>query len=332
MARPLKETVDYFPHDATASAGDTLTVLENQFKNDGYAFWFKLLERLASTDGHFIDCRNPAKWKTLLAKCHLTQEAGEAIMVLLVEMEAIDRDLWKSRVIWCQHLVDNFGDVYKNRRRPLPQKPVISSINPVSTDDNPSAEGVSTNGNRQRKGEGRKGKEIITTTTGMGKGSLEIKEAKAPEKNTGAGPVADADSVQGPEKLSAQPDADSGSGAVRADAVSAEQNPVAQVDAVSTEQDPNLTAIVLCYENNIGQIIPMVAEELKDISQHYPPEWFPAAVREACENNARKLTYIKRILERWHIDGFKAPRRETRQKKGAREFPRKEVKGVRIES
>ena len=55
MARTQKDTVDYFPHDADASAGDTLTVLEGQYANDGYAFWFKLLERLASSEGHFID-------------------------------------------------------------------------------------------------------------------------------------------------------------------------------------------------------------------------------------------------------------------------------------
>jgi hypothetical protein len=136
MARPQKQTVDYFPHDAHASAGDTLTVLESRFGNNGYAFWFKLLERLCAADGHYIDCRNIQKWQTILAKAHVDEATGEAIMVLLLEMEAIDKGLWKSRVIWCQHLVDNLADVYKNRKRPLPQKPVSTPNNHVSTPDN----------------------------------------------------------------------------------------------------------------------------------------------------------------------------------------------------
>jgi len=43
MARPRKQTVDYFPHDTDVSSGKTLTILQSKYGNDGYAFWFKLL-------------------------------------------------------------------------------------------------------------------------------------------------------------------------------------------------------------------------------------------------------------------------------------------------
>ncbi len=39
MARPLKQTVDYFPHDSHASDSKTLFILESKFGNDGYAFY-----------------------------------------------------------------------------------------------------------------------------------------------------------------------------------------------------------------------------------------------------------------------------------------------------
>ncbi len=136
MARPLKQTVDYFPHDSHASEGDTLTILQNRFKNDGYAFWFKLLEKLASSDGHFINCNNPVKWQVLLAKLGVDEARGNEIMNILVETQAIDPELWKSKLIWCQHLVDNLADVYKNRRAKKPEKPVSTGNNPVSTTDN----------------------------------------------------------------------------------------------------------------------------------------------------------------------------------------------------
>ena len=57
MARPIKHTVDYFSHDADASEGKTLTILENNFGLEGYAAWFKLLERLSKAENHVMKCR-----------------------------------------------------------------------------------------------------------------------------------------------------------------------------------------------------------------------------------------------------------------------------------
>lgn len=133
MARLQKDTVNYFPHDANASTGDTLTVLQSRFGNDGYAFWFKLLEKLVSTDGHCLDVSNPTKWHLLLAKTGVNELTGVEIMKLLVEMQAIDKDLWESKLIWCQKLVDNIAIVYKNRRREIPQKPITTKDNQITT-------------------------------------------------------------------------------------------------------------------------------------------------------------------------------------------------------
>jgi len=155
MARPQKQTVDYFPHDALASEGTTLTILEDQFGNDGYSFWFRLLERLCATPGHVMDCRNPARWQFLLAKTHVSEDIGCRILNLLAELDAIDADLWLDKVIWCQNLVDNITDVYKNRRALIPQKPSVNGNNPlvgvVSIDNNPTADVVSTSKSTQSK-------------------------------------------------------------------------------------------------------------------------------------------------------------------------------------
>lgn len=72
-----KQTVDYFPH--FVKGGRTIFILENKFGNDGYAFWFKLLEILGESEGHFYDCSNASNWEYLLAKTRVTEERRKTL-------------------------------------------------------------------------------------------------------------------------------------------------------------------------------------------------------------------------------------------------------------
>jgi hypothetical protein len=124
--RPAKHTVEWFPHEGHASEGKTLTILENHFGADGYMAWYKLLERLSTTDNHIIDCRNGEDIEFIAAKIKLLPERFESIINKMADLEAIDKALWTERkVIWCQHLVDNLKPVYDNRRQKTPQKPML---------------------------------------------------------------------------------------------------------------------------------------------------------------------------------------------------------------
>ena len=67
MARPQKAGVDYFSHDVDTN-GKTLFTLEATYGNDGYAFWFKLLELLGKQDGLYYDCREEANTIYLAAR------------------------------------------------------------------------------------------------------------------------------------------------------------------------------------------------------------------------------------------------------------------------
>ena len=144
MARPLKHTIDYFPH--FVNAGKTLLILQNEFGNDGYAFWFKLLSLLCKTDRLVYDYNNAASWKLLLAETAVNEDTANKILQLLSDIQAIDPDLHQSKVIWVQNLVDNLSDVFSRRRNgSVPEKPVIDDINPVIVNINP----VIVNRNRQ---------------------------------------------------------------------------------------------------------------------------------------------------------------------------------------
>jgi len=121
MARPKKKIVDYFPHQCVS--GKTMFVLEQEFGNDGYAFWFKLLELLGSTDGHFFDCRNVSEFKFLQAKTKTSQDSASRMLDLLRDLGAIDSVLWDKKVIWSQNFVDGLSTVYSNRKVEMPVKP-----------------------------------------------------------------------------------------------------------------------------------------------------------------------------------------------------------------
>jgi len=136
MARTKQDKADYFPHDANASSGDTLTVMQGKYGNDGYAFWFKLLEKLTATEGHCLDLRNATKWKLFVTKMGVSEITTVEMMYLLVEMDAIDGELWDSKLVWCQNLVNNLVDVYRNRRREIPQKPINTCRKAITTPKN----------------------------------------------------------------------------------------------------------------------------------------------------------------------------------------------------
>jgi DNA replication protein len=66
---------------------------------------------------------------------------------------------------------------------------------------------------------------------------------------------------------------------------------------------PSAINIFALYEQNIGMITPMIAEELKEAEKLYPPQWIEEAFKEAVALNKRSWKYIARILERWASEG-----------------------------
>ena len=130
MARPIKHIVDYFSHDADASEGKTLTILENNFGLEGYAAWFKLLERLSKAENHVMKCRNSEDIEFLAAKLRLQPDKTKLILQKMADLGAIDSDLYSKGIIWSQNFVARLKDVYDNRKQDLPQKPTIDITTP----------------------------------------------------------------------------------------------------------------------------------------------------------------------------------------------------------
>jgi DnaD/phage-associated family protein len=64
-----------------------------------------------------------------------------------------------------------------------------------------------------------------------------------------------------------------------------------------------LPGIFTLYEENIGILTPMIADELREAEKIYPEAWIQDAIKEAISQNKRKWKYISAILERWSLEG-----------------------------
>lgn len=82
-------------------------------------------------------------------------------------------------------------------------------------------------------------------------------------------------------------------------------------DWADAEEPPNIFSL---YEDNVGMLSPMMADELREAEQTYPAPWIEDAFREAVIQNRRSWRYIQRILERWDREGRGdgEPRRHTK--------------------
>ncbi|HUW44452.1 MAG TPA: DnaD domain protein [Dehalococcoidia bacterium] len=71
---------------------------------------------------------------------------------------------------------------------------------------------------------------------------------------------------------------------------------------VDSRQPPTINIFAL-YEQNIGLIQALIAEELKEAEKLYPPQWIEEAFKEAVTLNKRNWRYIASILRRWASEG-----------------------------
>jgi len=73
-----------------------------------------------------------------------------------------------------------------------------------------------------------------------------------------------------------------------------------QVPGVEAEPQPDIFTL---YEQNIGMLTPMIADELREAEKLYPQAWIRDAIKAAVKHQIHKWSYILAILERWSTEG-----------------------------
>ena len=86
---------------------------------------------------------------------------------------------------------------------------------------------------------------------------------------------------------------------------------------VVTETPPNIFTL---YEQNIGILTPLIADELREAEKLYPENWIVDAIKEATLLNKRNIRYITKILERWSSEGKSDGTYQRDSKKGTDKY------------
>lgn len=114
MARPERNTVDYFPF--FCDEGKKMFYIEETYGNDGFATFVKILRELAKTEYHYIDLSNVTTQMFLSAKCKVSKETLLSIINDLSELGKFNNELWNNyKIIWCQDFINSIEDAYKKR-------------------------------------------------------------------------------------------------------------------------------------------------------------------------------------------------------------------------
>jgi DNA replication protein len=76
-----------------------------------------------------------------------------------------------------------------------------------------------------------------------------------------------------------------------------------QLDSTRVQVQIERPNIFVLYEQNIGLLTPMIANQLEDAADQYPAHWIEDAFNEAVQRNKRNWKYISAILRRWQTEG-----------------------------
>lgn len=113
MSRPVSNTVEFFPHKI--GSGKKMFFIEQKYGNDGYATWFKILEKIAETENHFLNLNEEEEIMFLAAKCHIDENRLISIINDISRLGGFDKMLWNHKVIWSPKFYLEIQQAYQRR-------------------------------------------------------------------------------------------------------------------------------------------------------------------------------------------------------------------------
>jgi hypothetical protein len=98
IGRPLKEGAGYFPHDTNAAEDEKIDALRSSYGNDGYAFYFIILERIYKNGGQF-DISNSYIRVALAKKIFITDEKFTEMLNACFTLNLFDKKEYEENQV-----------------------------------------------------------------------------------------------------------------------------------------------------------------------------------------------------------------------------------------
>ena len=117
MARPRLEGMNYFPHDTDATNDEKLEALRALYNNDGYAFYFIILERVYRTENAELNVSNPAVLAALINKIGINKDLFAQILQTSFDIGCFDKEAYNERKILTSNGIKKRADEVRGMRQ-----------------------------------------------------------------------------------------------------------------------------------------------------------------------------------------------------------------------
>ena len=97
MARPVREGMEYFPHDTDAVNDEKIEVLMSLYGTKGYCFYFVLLERIYRNSEYELNISEAETVRILCRKITITEEEFSQILSTALKYGLFDMEEHKTR-------------------------------------------------------------------------------------------------------------------------------------------------------------------------------------------------------------------------------------------
>lgn len=122
MARPLKKGLSYFPHDCDAVNDEKIEALRMLYGNDGYAFFFILLERIYRTEDFELDISDSETIQILSKKIGINEDAFNQILHTALKRGCFDAQVYEERKVLTSNGIKKRAEVVVDKREKMRAK------------------------------------------------------------------------------------------------------------------------------------------------------------------------------------------------------------------
>lgn len=137
MARPQKEGMDYFPHDVDAVNDEKIEALRSLYGNDGYAFYFILLERIYRSKHFELDVSEAETIQILSRKIGISADMFDKMLSTSIKHGAFSSTEYHERKVLTSNGIKKRANVVLSKREAMKDRYTTKVSGIVSAAETP---------------------------------------------------------------------------------------------------------------------------------------------------------------------------------------------------